>query len=333
MSHSDFEFEDDEIQSSSRPSLEDVLEALRSGGDSIPAMEVLYGLSDLSEADVERLQPIYRGLDTTYRRILMQMLVDISENNYEVDYEAVGLMGLGDSDPEVRQFAIEVLAEYDSTYVMNRLMKLAQADRSMDVRAEAARALGRFVLAGELGDISESNFNRVQDCVIGILNNTAEPVEIRARALEAIANCSNELVTPAISAAYRSEDEVMRISAVTAMGNSSDERWERSVMKELESGNQKMRTEAARAAGELQLQEATPHLIRLVQEGSRESREVAINALGELGNKEAMRTLNHVLDDAVAAEDEDLVALIENAMGNASLASGKLMLMEVDPDE
>src|SRR5688572_6859979 len=113
MSQSDFEFEDDGIQSS-RPSLEDVLEALRSGGDSIPAMEVLYGLSDLSEADVERLQPIYRGLDTTYRRILMQMLVDISENNYEVDYEAVGLMGLGDSDPEVRQYAIEVLAEYDS---------------------------------------------------------------------------------------------------------------------------------------------------------------------------------------------------------------------------
>lgn len=333
MSHTDFDFEDDDIERPERPSLDEVLATLKSGSDRIPATSILYGLSDLTEADIERLQPVYGALDVTYRRILMQMLVDISENNYELDYEAVGLMGLNDSDPEVRQTAIEVLSEYESTFILNRLMKLAQEDKAIAVRAEAARALGRFVLAGELGDISETNSSRVQQCVIDILNNADELIEVRRRALEAIANCSHEIVIPAITAAYQSDDERMRISAVTAMGNSADERWEGAVLKELESSNSAMRNEAARAAGELQIQEATPLLIRMLNEGQRDSREMAITALGELGNKESIRALNQAMDEAVNDEDDDMVILIENALGNASLASGKLLMMEIDPDD
>lgn len=331
MRNVDFDFEDDNSLPS-RPSLEEVLAAL-TADDAIPSTDLLYGLSDLTDADIERLQPAYRQLDTGYRRILMQMLVDVSENNYELDYENIGLMGLSDRDAEVRRTAIEVLNEYDSTYVMNRLMKLAQTDSVPEVRADATRALGRFVLAGELGDISSSNFERVQQCVLDILNREDEAVAVRCRALEALANSSHDAVIPAIETAYGSGEAQWRTSAVTAMGNTADERWEAIVLKELQSGSRAMQNEAARSAGELQLQEATALIVRLLREGSGETREIAIRALGELGNKEATRALNQALDAAVNAEDDDLTALIENALGTASLASGKLLLLEVEPDD
>ncbi|MCU0511263.1 MAG: HEAT repeat domain-containing protein [Anaerolineae bacterium] len=333
MSHADFDFEDDDDLSSSRPSLDDVLAALQSGEDRLPGTQLLYGLSDLTEADIERLQPVYAALDTGFRRLLAQMLADISDNNYQIDYEAVGLLLLSDPDADVRQTALEILAEYDSTYVLNRLMRAARQDRSLAVRAEATRTLGRFVLAGELGDISATNFQRVQQCVLELLNNAAEPLEVRRRALEALANCSHEQVIPAITAAYDSGDDRLKVSAVTAMGNSSDERWESIILRELESGSPVMRQEAARAAGEIQSQEATGLLIRLLNDSGREGREAAITALGELGNREALRALNLALDVATEEDDEALIDLIENALGNASLVSGKLMLMEVEPDE
>lgn len=329
----ELDIEDEDDEGEERPSFEDVLVALKSGSDRIPTTTVLYGLSGLSEMDTDKLEPVMRGLDVAYRRILMQMLVDVSDSNYELDYDEVGLMALRDSDAEVRSAALELLAENESSFVMNKLMRVAQQDKAPSVRADATRILGNFVLLGELGNISDAKSQEVQTCVLAILSNENEPIEVRRRALEAIANCSHDIVVPAIHDAYHGGDEQMRMSAIIAMGHTADERWESFVLKELKNGSVEMRQNAARAAGELQIQEAVPYLVRILDEGDRDAQEIAIDALGEIGTKEAIRHLNNALDVATANEDDDFMTLIDNALGVATLASGKLMLLDVDADD
>jgi HEAT repeat protein len=322
-------FDMDDEEGSKRLSLDEVLQELKDGIGDVPSEPLLQGLSDLTERDIEKLEPVFSSLDANTRRILLQMLVDISSENFRLDYDEFGLMALIDKDGEVRRSAVEVLSESESGYVMNRLIRLAQQDKSLDVRAEACRVLGKFVLLGELGDLSEDKFTRVQECVINVLNNEREDLDVRRRALESIANSSHEIVIPSIESAYQSDDARLQISAVIAMGRSADERWEATVMQELVNGRTpEMRYEAARAAGELQIQEAVPHLARLLAEPDREGQEIAIHALGEIGNREAVRALNAALEGAEAAEDDDMIDLIENAQANASLLSGKMMLFD-----
>jgi len=312
-------------------SLDEVLQEMKQGIGEVPSEPLLHGLSDLSESDVEKIEPVFKTLDVTTRRILLQMMVDESDTDPRLIYDEFGLMALNDSDGEVRRVAIEMLDESESGYIMNRMIRLAQQDKSLDVRAEATRVLGNFVLLGELGDLSEDKFTRVQECVINILNNEREDLDVRRRALEAIANSSHEIVIPAIQSAYQSDDSRLRMSAVVAMGRSADERWESTVMQELiNTTSDEMRYEAARAAGELQIQEAVTHLGRLLADEDREGQEIAVNALGEIGNREAIRMLNIAMEQAEAAEDDEMIELIEAAQANASLLSGKMMLFDND---
>jgi len=316
--------DDDDLK---RPSLDEVLKELQQGV--LPSDQLLLGLSDLTEQDVEKLDPVFNGLDVTTRRVLMQMMVDASDNDYRLQYDEFGLMALNDSDGEVRRAAVEVLEDSESGYVMSRMIRLAQQDKSLDVRAEAARVLGHFVLMGELGDISEEKFARVRECVISILNNEREDIDVRRYALESISNSSHDIVMPAIQSAYQSDDKRLQVSAIIAMGRTADERWKANVLQELTNpNNDEMLYGAARSAGELQMQEAVTFLARLLADEDREGQEIAVNALGEIGNREAIRLLNLAMEAAEAAEDDEMVELIDLAVANASLLSGKLMLFD-----
>lgn len=329
MKHPELDFEGDD-DTLPRPSLDDVLAALKT--DTVPGPTLLYGLSDLDDAALATIREVWGKLDASQRRIIMQMLVDVSETNYELDYDAIGFLGLSDADEGVRQAAIEVLTENETITLMNRLIRMAEQDKSLLVRAEATRALGRFVLLGELGDLSEADFARVQKNVLQLLNDNQQPPEIQRRALEAIANCSHEIVTPAITAAYNSGDDLLKLSAVIAMGHSADERWEAAILQELDSDDTDMSKEAARAAGELQLVESVPHLIRMLQTADRDGQEIAIGALGEIGSKEAIRALTAARERAEEAEDDDMENLIEDALGNAALVGGNWLMMDIEAD-
>jgi HEAT repeat protein len=211
-------------------------------------------------------------------------------------------------------------------------MRLAQNDVSREVRAAATSALGRFILAGELGDLPESETIKAQDAVIDILNDESEDLDVRRRALESIANCGHEIVEEAIDAAYNGDERRMQISAVFAMGRTCDDRWGDIVIHELDSQDSEMRYEAARAAGELELQEAIPHLSRLAFDDDVEIKDVAIWALGEIGGREATRILNLLANDARARDDHDQLNSIEDALANAELGGDSLYLMNYDEE-
>jgi HEAT repeat protein len=312
------------------PTLDDALAEMTADTDNLPGPNVLYGLSGLSAADMAKLRPIWSGLDATYRRILMQMLVDASESNFELDYEAIGHENLNADQAEVRQAAIELLWEDASLPLMHQLIRMAENDEHILVRAEAAKALGRYVLLGELGDLPEAETKQAQNVLLHILERSGESIDVRRYALESIANCTRKEVAGLIDEAYKSDDDELRASAMVAMGRSCDSRWESSILRELEYGSDDIQLESVRAAGELQLDEAIPHIVNLLSEvdDNRDLLETIIWSLGEIGGKQATRTLELLSESAEEQNDEDLITLIDDAIGNASLAGGDFTMLD-----
>lgn len=310
-----------------QPDFNTALDALTTGDKSGSDSTIFYGLSGLQAHDIERLRPIWETLPASYRRKLTRALIDVTETNFELDYGAFARFGLLDGDPGVREAAIEVLWEDESLDLMQRLIAIAQTDEAREVRAAATSALGRFILAGELGDLPESETVKAQETVIGILKNTADDIDVRRRALESIANSSHDIVEDAIHAAYNGDDRRMQISSVFAMGRTFDDRWGDQVIRELDSEDAEMRYEAARSAGELELEEAIPHLSRLAFDEDVEIKDVAIWSLGEIGGKEAVRVLNLLSRDARVTGNHELVNAVEEALGNATLGGTDAMYM------
>jgi HEAT repeat protein len=306
--------------------LTETLQVLKESEGSTINAKVFYGLSGLSEADIEQVKPVWAGLNTEYRQKLVQRVADISETNFDLDYRAFGLFALEDEDAEVRKSAIAILEVEDSLVVMRRLIEVAQWDENTLVRAAAISDLGRFILLGEYEELPEREIAPVQDLLIGFWTDESEDLEVRRRALEAISNSSHEIVEEAIEEAYNSDERLMRVSSLFAMGRSCDEQWEEIILKELGSPDPEIRYEAARASGELTLTNATAQLSRLAQGNDREIKEVAIWSLGEIGGREALRVLSALAGEAQDADDEELVDLIDEAIGNAALIGSDLPL-------
>jgi HEAT repeat protein len=309
------------------------LEALRTSDQSKSDATILYGLSALQPEEIERLRPVWNELPAAYRRKLLRTLVDVSETNFELNYTGFAHFALEDPDAAVREAAIEALWDEDSLDLMQQLIEIAQTDEAREVRAAATSALGRFILAGELGELPEVETVKAQDVVINILNNPAEDIDVRRRALESIANCGHPIVEGAIDAAYNGDDNRMQISAVFAMGRTYDERWGDIVISELDSDDPEMRYEAARAAGELELEEAVTHLSRLAFDDDVEIQDVAIWSLGEIGGKEAVRVLNLLAKSARADKQPEVMTAIEDALASAQLGGGDpLYLMHLEDE-
>jgi HEAT repeat protein len=308
-----------------KPDIVTTIQSLRESAErGIPAANIFYGLSDLMSSQIERIKPVWNELDPEFRRKIVRRMAETSEANYEMDYRAFGLFALNDPDPEVRSAAIDVLWEDESLELLRHLVNTAQNDDTPFVRAAAMTALGRFILAGELGNLPESEAINAQDVAIRLLNDDKEEVDVRRRALEALSNSSHDMVPGAIKKAYRSGDRKMQVSSVFAMGRTCDEQWENIVLNELDSEDAEMRYEAARAAGEIELVSAVPKLAQLLTENDEDIRLAAVWSLGEIGGKEAIRILEAMLEVAEESEDDELIEAVEDAIGNANLVMGDM---------
>ena len=237
--------DEDVARQPEQPDLDTTLRTLKENVEGTANATIFYGLSGLSGEDVVRVRDVWSQLGAENRHKLLQQLVDVSEANFELDYRPFALMALEDSDNAVRTAAIDLLWEDETLEVLNRLIDLAQWDESTPVRASAAGALGRFILLGELGDLPASETIRAQDVVVSLYNDVAEDVDVRRRALEAIANCGHEIVDEAIEEAFASEEPLMQASAVFAMGRTCDNRWNEAVLRSFEHSDPAIRYEAA----------------------------------------------------------------------------------------
>ncbi len=313
-----------EITPAKKPTIGEVTSMLLEGEpDNVPAA-MYYGLSDLDETSLQIFEPVWHSLSVDHRRKIVTELAEASEVNFDLNFDTLGYVALDDSAPDVRSAAIDLLWINESLSLMSRLIDLAENDESIEVRAAATSQLGRFILLGEYGEIQENEAVRAQDVAINLLNDTAEDIQVRRRALEAISNSSLEFVAEAIEEAYESDELLMRVSAIFAMGRSCDERWSETVLREMRNDDPEMRYEAARAAGELEIEEAVTLLGQLAIADEREIKQVAIWSLGEIGGSQAMRLLTALAEDAEEAEDEDLKEAIEDAIGYAGMVGSDI---------
>jgi len=286
----------------------------------------IYNLSDIEPNDLERLGAAWGAIPVDRRRSLVSRLAEAAETNFELDFSAVTRLALTDLDDEVREAAVEATWTDESPDMGRRLINMASGDIAPGVRAAAVSALGRFILLGELGKFDPSLARRAENVAIKLYNDPNESVDVRRRALEAVANCGRAGVDDMISEAYNGTNNRLKISAVFAMGRSCDPRWAQIVLRELASGDPEMRYEAARTAGELEIKQAIPYLAEMLHAGDREIMEVAIWSLGEIGGDQARRVLEDVIEQAEEAEDHDLAEAAEEALQAAALVGDDLAL-------
>jgi len=272
----------------------------------------LYQFSNLAGDDLAALEVAWPRITVERRANLLEDLDELFEANFEVDFEQVFLLGMRDESAPVRAAAIKGLWESRAPGLLSRLIDLVQHDPAEEVRAAAASALGRYVYAGEVDELPARDARRVEAVLLEIIRGQ-QPLEVRRRALEAMAYSSLPEVSALIGEAYAAPQEPLRVSAVFAMGRSADEeRWAQTVLAELENVSPAIRFEAVRAAGELELTDAVPALARAAQDGDLQVREAAIWSLGQVGGEAARKALRRCLRDAPSDERDYIRDALEN---------------------
>lgn len=281
--------------------------------------EAIVGLSGLNGTQMAALRTVWARMSAARRRKLTEALVEAGENDFMFDFDPVLVLALDDQDSQVRATAVEGVIGGETPTVIEKVRRLAEGDPAAEVRANAVSRLGEYILLGEYEEVPERISRQLQETALALYRSASEPLEVRRRALEAIANCDRDEVEGMIREAYRSPDLLMRVSAVCAMGRTCDEAWAPEVLAELDSEHPELRYEAANAAGELELVRAVPYLAEMARGEDREIQLAAVWSLGEIGGEHVESILDDLATQAEANGDFDLLEAIEDAEGAAAL--------------
>lgn len=282
----------------------------------------LYSLSGMTHGQLMRFQEEWPSIDVRRRRVLMRSLAELTELSFEVNFDPIFLVAMGDDDSEVRAAAIDGLWENEDQALIGPLVHLLRADEAPNVRAAAAMALARFVLLGELEKIDRAPAMLAEQALLETLR-SAEEVDVRRRAVEAIAYSGESGVREIIEAAFYDEDEKMQASALFAMGRSADPYWCKLLVRELDNPSPELRFEAARACGELETRLAVSRLIQMsMDDQDREVQQAAIWALGRIGGREAREALETFYE----SEDEVLSQAASEALDEMDLLGDSLAI-------
>jgi HEAT repeat protein len=270
-------------------------------------------LHDLTSERAEALRSAWPEIDPERRRQMVCQLAELTEDNVELNFDAVFFAALDDPEAAVRAAAVRGLWEYEGRDLIGPLLRLLEKDEEPEVRAEAALALGRFVLMFEFGNLQERHFQKVEEGLRRALEDELEEEEVQARALEAMGACGRPWVRLAILEAYRSEVPRLRVSALHAMGRSCEPRWLPPLIEELSSENPEMRYEAATALGSLADRRAVSHLAPLLYDPDPEVKEATIAALGQIGGSDAKSLLRPLLQAPSPSIQEAAAAALAEA--------------------
>jgi len=273
----------------------------------------LQHLSSLERDEAAALRGAWPQIEAERRRQVVHQLMEVAEDNVDLNFDAVFVAALEDEDGAVRADAVRGLWEHEGRDLITPLLGLLEKDEEPDVRAEAALALGRFVVLSEVGSLKEEQFRQVEAGLRRALEDDLEVDEVRGRALEAIGASGRPWVEQAIQHAYESETPRLRVSAVHAMGRSCNGHWLPLLIDEIASDDAEIRYEAATALGSLADRRAVSHLAPLLHDEDPEVREAAIGALGQIGGSEAKLLLRPLLRDPSPSVQEAAAAAVAEA--------------------
>lgn len=296
-----------------------LMQQLRDQTSAIP-FSSLYAFSDLSGERWATFQAIWATFSPLQRQRLVGALIDLAEASFEVNFDAIFRHALYDEDPDVRAMSIDGLWENEDVRLIGPMLTMLRADPSERVRAAAASGLGRYVLAGQLEELSEVTEARIVSELLTTIHLAGESIEVRRRAIESVAYACTPDVLEALEMAYFDPDENMRISAITGMGRSCDKRWRPIILEELTNTTPAVRYEAAWASGELGLRSAVPLLADLIYDPDLQVSTAAIWALGQIGGGQAKEALIAAYEDA----DSGIRDALDEALAEHALSEGDL---------
>lgn len=268
--------------------------------------ERVRALSDLSRSQRSRLGRQWPGWSTHDRRSIARTMDELQRSNVDLLFGRAYRVALSDPDPIVRQLAVAGLWEDTASDLRETMVGLLHDDPSPDVRAEAARALGRFAdRANEEDDDDAASFVRDALCTVAADARTHEV--IRNQALASLGVFGGEDVAALIRAAYESDEPAEVTAAVTAMGRSRRAEWLQDVTAMLGDDDDEVRAAAASACGSIGDSVAVGDLAQAALDPVTTVRVAALNALASIGGRAATRVIeaaaeNEGYPDRVAAE-------------------------------
>jgi len=291
--------------------------------------------SDMGPLEVKTLLDVWPRVDLKRKLSLFNELETLTEGDTLVSFDDFARPLLTDPEAEVRMRALRLLIECEDEKIIPTYLNMLKHDVNPDVRAQAATNLGFFVAQGELEEISEETYSEVQ---AGLLESTRgeDVTRVRRHALEALGFASKPEVDALIGAALQHKDADWQASALVAMGRSADGRWEDEILRALLDENEVIRLAAVQAAGHLPLKSARTVLLRMLAEGEEDDEIIgaAIWSLSQIGGEDVRTFLEALLDQTEEAEDEEQIALLEEALDNLSFTEDldRFELMAIDPD-
>ena len=286
----------------------------------------LADLSLMAPTDVKNFKLAWKTIELKRRRETIARLVELAADSDELNFDAIYKACLVDSDDEVRNAAIDGLWENEDPSLMVSLIDLLNNDPSEKVQASVALALSRFVLMAELGSLSPKYGNVLGHVLLTIAGDNNKSIEVRRRALEAVAPLSTEQVKIAIKDAYESHNEQMTIGAVYAMGRNCDSKWLPFLLKEIKSSDAEMRYEAVSACGELGDEDIVQYLLPVANDPDIDVRLALIQSLGKIGGNEAKQFLKKNAGDP----NEAIREAIEQALNEISIQDD-MTILEISP--
>jgi len=257
----------------------------------------LVALSNLNLEELELWEQAWNNIESKRRRQIMYRLVELAEDNLQLNFDGIFRNCLKDQDAEVRGKAVEGLWESEDTSLINPFINLLEQDGSVNVQVAAATALGKFAMLAELNKLRSCYTSKICQTLLGVISDKNRAVEVRRRALEAVAPLNLPQVEKNIREAYQSHSRKLKSSAIYAMGKNCNRSWLPLLLRELSSADAEIRYEAAGACGELGEEEAAPYLIELVGDSDVDVQLAALQALSKIGGSEAKKYLQQCLNN------------------------------------
>jgi len=286
----------------------------------------LANLSSLSAEESKLFKKAWSNIDVERRRQIACQLVEITSSNYHLEFDEAFRIILEDSDQQTRLNAIEGLRDCEDRSFIDPLVDLLDKKYDDQTRAAAGVALGKFAILAELGKLNSCQSSQIENVLMSIIRNDKEQIEVRRRAIEAIAPLSHSQVKDIIRNAYNSADPDLKQSALCAMGRNCDPIWLPFLLKEMHSPDPEIRYEAALACGELCVPEAVPQLLKLTRDSEIQVQLAAVSSLGHIGSIEAKGDLQRCLRDT----DERIRQAAEIALEELGFSDDPLSFDELD---
>ncbi len=277
-------------------------------------------LADLDRDGIVAFRAAWPGIAGRSRSEIARRLAVASEERYDLQFVRVFMELLSDSEAVVRQFAVTGLAEEEGSEIVERLVRLTEADSSTDVRAASAAALSEYAVAAAAGEDIGIDADELRDVLETIVVDEDEPLLVRRSALESWAVFGSRgaegfstAVAEAIAEMYNSGETESQASALVAMGRTLSSQWLPFVERDLASDDAEIRLAAVRSAGQLGDTTLVEPVTGLTTDEDDEVRLAAVVALGQIGGPGAIRVLRNLAADPERNDQDAVNEAIEEA--------------------